>query len=76
MSAPLLAHRVTVCTHTGTRLASNYARLAVYLRQRGAVALSRHPGWLTVLRDGLGHTPYCLEAIEEDLIQYLAAKVP
>ncbi|MBI1916444.1 MAG: FemAB family PEP-CTERM system-associated protein [Planctomycetes bacterium] len=64
MSGTLLAHRLTVCTHTGDRLARNYARLAVYLRQRGAVALSRHPAWLTVLRDGLGHIPYCLEAVE------------
>src|SRR5262249_23676642 len=59
----LLAHQVAVCTHTGASLASNYPRLSAYLRQRGAVALSRHPAWLTVLRDGLGHVPYCLEAV-------------
>jgi FemAB-related protein (PEP-CTERM system-associated) len=28
------------------------------------VALSRHPGWLRVLERGLGHTVYCLEAVE------------
>jgi FemAB-related protein (PEP-CTERM system-associated) len=65
MNAPLLAHRVMVCTHTGARLASNCPRLASYLRQRGAVALSRHPAWLTVLRDSLGHVPYCLEAVQD-----------
>jgi FemAB-related protein (PEP-CTERM system-associated) len=27
--------------------------------------LSRHPAWLMVLRDGLDHTPYCLEAVED-----------
>src|SRR5207244_3755418 len=28
-------------------------------------SLSRHPAWLTVLQQGLGHVPYCLEAVEE-----------
>jgi serine/alanine adding enzyme len=64
MSGTLLAHQVAVCTHTGASLATNYPRLTAYLRQRGAVALSRHPAWLTVLREGLGHVPYCLEAVE------------
>src|SRR5262245_34663302 len=64
MSGLLAAHPVTVCTHGGAGLVSNYPRLAAYLRQRGAVALSRHPAWLSVLRDGLGHVPYCLEAVE------------
>jgi hypothetical protein len=26
----------------------------------GQVPLSRHPGWLLVLAEGLGHSPYCL----------------
>ncbi len=30
----------------------------------GQIPLSRHPGWLLVLRKGLGHVPYCLEAVE------------
>src|SRR5262245_26389311 len=35
-----------------------------YLLRGGTLALGRHPAWLTVLRRGLGHTPYCLEAVE------------
>ena len=26
--------------------------------------LSYHPAWLKVLEQGLGQTPYCLEAVE------------
>ena len=37
-------------------------RLVDYVKGRGAAPLSRHPGWLQVLAEGLGHTPYCLEA--------------
>jgi FemAB-related protein (PEP-CTERM system-associated) len=55
---------VEVRTHSGPGLPAEYPRLADYVRSRGAVALSRHPGWLTVLRDGLGHVPYCLEAVQ------------
>jgi FemAB-related protein (PEP-CTERM system-associated) len=29
-----------------------------------SLPLSRHPGWLLALRDGLKHIPYCLEARE------------
>ncbi len=64
MSGTLLAHRAEVRTHEGHDLPAQYRRLADYLRERGASALSRHPAWLSVLRDGLGHVPYCLEAVE------------
>jgi FemAB-related protein (PEP-CTERM system-associated) len=35
------------------------------MMQGGQLPLSRHPAWLTVLERGLGHTPYCLEVVEE-----------
>src|SRR5438105_11041217 len=53
-----------VRTHSGPALSSHYPRWTDYLREKGAVAASRHPGWLSILRDGLGHVPYCLEAVE------------
>jgi FemAB-related protein (PEP-CTERM system-associated) len=56
--------RVEVWTHTGRGLAGEYPRLAGYLRGKGILALSRHPAWLSVLHEGLGHAPYCLEAVE------------
>jgi hypothetical protein len=63
LSGTLLLNQVAVCTHTGASLDTNYPRLTAYLRQRGAVALSCHPAWLTLLCDGLGHVPYCLESV-------------
>src|SRR5262249_41475919 len=36
-----------------------------YATRRPPTALSRHPAWLGVLRDGLRHEVYCLEAIED-----------
>ena len=64
MSGTLLANEAEVRTHAGAALESEVARLAGYVRDAGAVALSRDPAWLLVLRDGLGHVPYCLEAVE------------
>lgn len=42
-------------------------RLADYaLRDRGGpVPLSRHPAWPLVLARGLGHEPYCVEAVRD-----------
>lgn len=34
-----------------------------YMARSGTAALSRHPGWLAVLRRGLKHEPYCVEAV-------------
>jgi FemAB-related protein (PEP-CTERM system-associated) len=54
-----------VTTHSGAALASHYGRWGEYLRSKGVVAPSRHPAWLSILHDGLGHTPYCLEAVRD-----------
>jgi FemAB-related protein (PEP-CTERM system-associated) len=40
-----------------------------YLSNRGCVPLSYHPGWLNVLEKGLGHSPYCLEAVEDGKVR-------
>ena len=45
-------------------LAGHEARLEAYILRGKRVPLSRHPAWLTVLAQGLGHTPYMLEAVE------------
>jgi len=42
----------------GTRLEAWEA----WYEGRGTSSLSYHPRWLAVLRDGLGHLPYCVEA--------------
>lgn len=60
-SQPSLAIR----THTGAELAARVPWLESYMTSGDQTPLSRHPGWLMVLQRGLGHTPYCLEAVEE-----------
>lgn len=51
-----------VVLHTGNDLGLCLPRLTDYVSRGKHVPLSRHPAWLAVLRDGLGHAPYCLEA--------------
>src|SRR5437867_3129313 len=66
MSPAVLTSSTEVRTHSGPDLADHFGRWTTYLHEHGAVALSRHPAWLSILRDGLGHTPYCLEAVEAE----------
>lgn len=51
-------------TLTGSDLSHHLDRLAAYAIRGGCVPLSRHPAWLIVLQRGLGHEPYCLEAVD------------
>ncbi|MCU0703966.1 MAG: FemAB family PEP-CTERM system-associated protein [Fimbriiglobus sp.] len=55
-------HTLDVWTHTGRSLAAALPPLADWVFARGPAALSRHPAWLTVLRDALGHEGFALEA--------------
>jgi FemAB-related protein (PEP-CTERM system-associated) len=49
--------------HERGALDAHLPRLAEYFVRGGPIAeLSRHPAWLRVLRRGLRHVPYCLEA--------------
>jgi len=66
MSSAVLISLTEVRTHSGPDLALQFGRWNAYLQERGVVALSRHPVWLSILQDGLGHTPYCLEAFDGD----------
>lgn len=52
----------TVAVHTGRSLAERLPALTRFALAGGPAPLSRHPAWLTVLRDGLGHDVYALEA--------------
>ncbi len=53
---------IEIHTYTGRELARLSPCWGAYVARGSAAPLSRHPGWLHVLRRGLGHTPYCLEA--------------
>ena len=43
-------------------LSARLLNLEAYTRRNLPLVLSRSPTWLAVLAEGLGHTPYCLEA--------------
>ena len=53
---------VSVHVHTGRSLAERLPALARFALAGGPAPLSRHPAWLPVLRDGLGHEVYAVEA--------------
>jgi FemAB-related protein (PEP-CTERM system-associated) len=58
----------TVRTYTRGNLADRLPALTAYVAAGQRVPLSRHPGWLSVLERGLGHTPIALEATREERI--------
>ena len=55
-----------VSVHAGTSVDQQVAMLAPFALSRGPVSLSRHPGWLPILRDAFGHRVYLLEARYQD----------
>ena len=60
--SPLPATEVQL--HRPDGLQSHCARWAAYICACGqGASLSRHPGWLRVLQQGLQHLPYCLEVV-------------
>jgi FemAB-related protein (PEP-CTERM system-associated) len=62
---PIEKRPVAVQVHHSRDLRDHLPRLASYVGRGSQVPLSRHPAWLTVLEQGLGHTPYCLEAVQD-----------
>ncbi len=58
-------NRVEVRVHERPSAAAGLSRLADGVTRQAPAALSRHPAWLDVLRHGLGHEVYCLEALED-----------
>src|SRR5262245_412195 len=53
----------SVHLHKGAELVRHLPRWEAYVTAAKEVPLSRHTAWLTVFAQGLGHTPYCLEAV-------------
>jgi serine/alanine adding enzyme len=62
---PSSTSRIAVCVHSGTQLSTLYKQLAAYANRGEHVPLTRDIGWLNVLADGLGHTTYALQALED-----------
>ncbi len=59
-------HAVSIRLLEGAELRARMPALTACVRARGEASPSRLPGWLHVLAGGLGHTPYCLEALADD----------
>jgi FemAB-related protein (PEP-CTERM system-associated) len=53
---------VSVRVLTGSALVDRLPELSAFVAAPGRVCLSRHPRWLTVLEESLGHRPYAIEA--------------
>ncbi len=53
---------LTVAVHPAARLAERLPALTAFALRDTPAPLSRHPAWLNVLRDGLGHEVYAVEA--------------
>ncbi len=61
---------IEIRAHTGRDLLRLGARWEAYVANgENEIPLSRHPAWLQVLRRGLGHTPYCLEASDGEEVR-------
>ncbi len=57
---------------TGARLARRLPALTAFTQAARPSALAQHPGWLAVLRDGLDHDTYAVEAtVGGDVCGYL-----
>lgn len=52
---------LTVAVHPAARLGDRLPALAAFALRDTPAPLSRHPAWLNVLRDGLGHEVYAVE---------------
>jgi FemAB-related protein (PEP-CTERM system-associated) len=63
-AAPATAGRVQIRLHRAPELHNRLAALEKYVFRGDRVPLSRHPRWLSVLQQGMGHTPFALEAVD------------
>ena len=68
-AGPCAAPVSTVRQYRADELASRLPALEQFVVQDGMIPLSRHPAWLAVLEQGLGHRAYCLEASDGDTIR-------
>lgn len=57
------ARGIEVHVRYGGAIYRSLDRWAAMVAERGERPLTQHPAWLAILAEGLGHTPYCLEAV-------------
>jgi FemAB-related protein (PEP-CTERM system-associated) len=63
-SSPSSHQDLEIRVHGPAALPDRLPVLAAYAKGKGPGLLSLDPRWLLVLQQGLGHKPYCLEAVE------------
>ena len=62
--SPTTAPDVTVFVHPRAAIPARLPVLTAFVRESAPIVpLSQHPGWLDVLRTGLGHEVYAIEAV-------------
>lgn len=66
MSTNVAAGGPAISVHCGDAAESLGAQWTAFRQRFGAASPSLRPEWLAILREGLGHTPYCLEARHGD----------
>jgi FemAB-related protein (PEP-CTERM system-associated) len=64
--SPLTVSPLTVQLLSGANLAARMPSLEDYITREPRVPLSRHPKWLLVLQEGMGHSPFAIEANRGD----------
>lgn len=57
---------IRIAVHAASTLDSRLPAMTHYAMSRPGTALSRHPAWLNVLRNGLQHEVYAIEALTAD----------
>jgi FemAB-related protein (PEP-CTERM system-associated) len=55
---------IDILEHHGRQLSASLPRLTAFVLRGERCPPCRVPIWLSILREALGHTPYCLEATE------------
>ena len=57
---------VTIRLLSGNSLADRLPKLIEFVQRPQFVSPAHHPLWLYVLRDGLGHVPFAIEAVHDE----------
>jgi FemAB-related protein (PEP-CTERM system-associated) len=67
-NSALVASPIAVHLLSGAKLVARMPAFEDYLNRGSRVPLSRHPGWMMVLQQAMGHTPLAVEAVRGDRI--------
>jgi FemAB-related protein (PEP-CTERM system-associated) len=60
---------LAIRVHANHEVEARIPELEGFLRKTQEIPLSLHPAWLQVMRQGLGHATYCVEAVEGSAVR-------